>query len=382
MSRAASKDELYREFAAALISQVVVGMEGEEEANVEEDPCPARSRFGYICLRQRHHGPLRHLYTRKEMISPALFYRLLDLIVTRTTTARQGLDPTTTNNGYFMFAAGQNMCKVLVVLERMAGELGVELPSLAWTAGDIADEEAAAADADAGSAAGAPAAGARRFRGQQAPTWSSIGAKESVATLGFATKRLPHMWTTEHNDVGILCLGRLLSSPLIPELRVECFDRAHNGANPGGFKRAIALFENSKAAAKLVMDAAQEKYDLLVAAEQAAAVQLPTASSPLTLKAKGVMLEAARAKLEVKDCVLGFKLLVQHLGECAWDALQTEKRLENLGPKTFFATQDYKMKMLQVWFREASTRWYGKRGTSGHTTMWIFERDGYGDVDD
>jgi len=183
----------------------------------------------------------------------------------------------------------------------------------------------------------------------------------------------------EHNDVALLCLGRLLSNRKIAELRVPCYDDEHSGAAPEGWTRAVAFFEHTLGAADLIMDAAQRKLDLVVA-EQAAVQPAPNVlpSEGLAqriLEARGVMLEAKRAQLEVKDSEHGFKLLIQHLGECTWDLLATEKKLENLGPRRIFAIQDYKMKMLQVWFREASTRWYGKRGTSGHTTMLIFERE-------
>jgi hypothetical protein len=55
-----------------------------------------------------------------------------------------------------------------------------------------------------------------------------------------------------------------------------------------------------------------------------------------------------------------------------WDALVSDKKLTDLRPNHFMELQDYKMKLLQVWFREATTRWYGKRGISGHTSMITF----------
>ena len=83
---------------------------------------------------------------------------------------------------------------------------------------------------------------------------------------------------------------------------------------------------------------------------------------------------ALRVEAQVQACTRDWQLLIAHLAACKWDEFMTEKRLDELSELEFFDTQDYKMKLLQVWYRETSVQWYGKRGTSAHSAMWTFLR--------
>ena len=89
-TRNVSTDQLYREYVSAIVGAARAA-DGEVDAVESTSRCTHRSRFGMRCVKDpspdKHHS-----YTPPDMC-PAQFQRLLDLIVTRTSTPRQGLEP-------------------------------------------------------------------------------------------------------------------------------------------------------------------------------------------------------------------------------------------------------------------------------------------------
>ena len=49
--------------------------------------------------------------------------------------------------------------------------------------------------------------------------------------------------------------------------------------------------------------------------------------------------------------------------------------LDNLIKDQVIEVQDYKMKLLQAFFREDTSKWFGKAGISCHGVMWRFLAD-------
>jgi hypothetical protein len=84
LSRAVAKDELYREYAAAIISSAKLASEDHVEAPDDETRrCLHRNRFRFQCLREPDHTGERHKFTTDDCMSSSLFNSLLDFIVTR-----------------------------------------------------------------------------------------------------------------------------------------------------------------------------------------------------------------------------------------------------------------------------------------------------------
>ena len=96
------------------------------------------------------------------------------------------------------------------------------------------------------------------------------------------------------------------------------------------------------------------------------------ADAALLFAAEKAASSARKVSVAVATSTRQCQRLIDHLAACRWDALVSDKKLTDLRPNHFMELQDYKMKLLQVWFREATTRWYGKRGISGHTSMITF----------
>jgi hypothetical protein len=74
----------------------------------------------------------------------------------------------------------------------------------------------------------------------------------------------------------------------------------------------------------------------------------------------------------MQEGVHKIELLIGHIAQCRNDAIGDEAVLEELKEGEAFQVEDYKMKLLQAWFREDTTRWFGKAGISCHGTMWQF----------
>ena len=258
LSRAVAKDELYREYCAAIVSTAkLVSEDHVEQPDDEQQRCLHINRFQFQCLKLLGHDG-RHKYTTEDIISSSLFNQLLDFIVTRQTTARAGLDPCVTDNGYYNLGPGQAMSVSLDTLVRLASLLGVtdQLPSLAWTAVDL-EREAALHN-------GAAAQGEQAdewstfFANKEAPTFASVGKTEAQAILTYVTGRLTQLWSINHHECVFLCLGCKLGQRKFMWSQPTCFHQPHDAPLPSGVSRMIAFFERVQAAVDTVVAAAEQ----------------------------------------------------------------------------------------------------------------------------
>ena len=327
------------------------------------------------------------------------------------------------------------MCRTLKGIEALDRQMNVcnKLPSLVATARDLADT---------GNRSSNSAGGVQRVP----PTFATIGAREYEHALTFATRRLPAMWTDQHNDAPMLCLHCSLGQRNCPETQNECFELPHNGDNPDGFVRCLEFFERTLTAANMLVTEAKQRHQSAMSrssnsdntagptttaavpttnaapttgsssqpststaepttvAMEPSTSAAPTTSSepststeptttstePSTRAAPTSTTEATnresssnvfrrtlllvRRALHLSEAATNarqkFQALIAHLQQCNWDELVTEKRLQTLPQGQYLEIQDYKMKLLEMWYREDSTKWYGKRGISGHPTMF------------
>ena len=172
-----------------------------------------------------------------------------------------------------------------------------------------------------------------------------------------------------------------------PETQSDCFALHHLGNNPDGYERCIEFFERVLEAAQVLHRVATRQATLIGSNRRGGSGTSGSNSSgsnssgsnssngapgtnTIAIEAELRKRKAAKLLLAVKVGIPKFQLLLSHLMQCKWDELVTEKRLQTLGQKQYSEIQDYKMKLLEMWYRKDSTQWYGKRGISGHTTMF------------
>mmetsp|Transcript_62635 Transcript_62635/g.86090 ORF Transcript_62635/g.86090 Transcript_62635/m.86090 type:complete len:281 (-) Transcript_62635:113-955(-) len=272
--------------------------------------------------------------------------RFMSIVGHRALTQRCGLDGKITQYGYYNFKQLRGLVKELAILSQ---QLSFTPPS----------------EANAQYRAPASLSGPAPLSDEWS-SWVATTIKATHDLYSYIREKMPRDMKISHRNP-MLCLTFKLSRPHYP-----CFQGICSHHHDQTCAETQSIFSVPRAILNLASHAVRvvSEFETAASAAPTAPVNSETARLATVTKHDAVNIKALLQEVNKK-----ILLLVGHIGQTRNDALRQEMALDNLIKDQVIEVQDYKMKLLQAFFREDTSKWFGKAGISCHGVMWRFLAD-------